>query len=210
MLCFLQRKQKDVEKENHFYIQLLQQALPSDQQQSPTDKQKGEPPEQDDRENQHSSATVPMLMLRKHENIFAFSIISQHWDHAGSSNPSPWKACIYCIVNTMIANNWEGQGAWSSAVIVLTKFSQNIISVPEWLPHLPMGIMILLHHLINSFQDAKLIKWDTDSTLISKTIWFQQGLEYHFFFFSSSFTGQVPGGSNFQRGAAFQHIIFVQ
>ena len=36
----LQRKQKDVQKENGFYTQLLQQALPSDQQ-SNTEKQKG-------------------------------------------------------------------------------------------------------------------------------------------------------------------------
>ena len=39
-LIFLsQRKQKDVQKENDFYIQMLHQALPSDQQN--TDKQKG-------------------------------------------------------------------------------------------------------------------------------------------------------------------------
>ena len=38
-VLFLQRKQKDVQKENDFYINLLQQALPSEQHTS--EKQKG-------------------------------------------------------------------------------------------------------------------------------------------------------------------------
>ena len=38
-ISLLQRKQKDVQKENEFYIQLLQQALPPEQQHA--EKQKG-------------------------------------------------------------------------------------------------------------------------------------------------------------------------
>jgi hypothetical protein len=34
MIVYFQRKQKDVSKENEFYVQLLQQALPVEQQQT--------------------------------------------------------------------------------------------------------------------------------------------------------------------------------
>ena len=41
LFCFFQRKQKDVQKDNDFYVHLLQQALPPELQNAEKDKQKG-------------------------------------------------------------------------------------------------------------------------------------------------------------------------
>ena len=44
----------------------------------------------------------------KYWNIFAFSLIAQHWDGAGGWNPSSWKArtCVSCVART--------RNAWAS------------------------------------------------------------------------------------------------
>ena len=54
------------------------------------------------------------------KNIFSF-IISQHWDCTAPGNLSLWKTmtCLYCVVNTMVGNGLEIQGATASAVLML-------------------------------------------------------------------------------------------
>ena len=44
--------------------------------------------------------------FRKHENIFSFSVISQHWDNAAFWNTSLWKKWVHMpsTVNNIVAN----------------------------------------------------------------------------------------------------------
>ena len=68
---------------------------------------------------------VVLNFLQKHENMFTFSIISQHWDATGSWNPSLWKTRtrLFCIVNTMGADDLAMQRAWrarASAAMIFT------------------------------------------------------------------------------------------
>ena len=47
-----------------------------------------------------------MYLKKKHNNIFAFSIILQQWNVAVGQTPSYWKAKarLSCIVNTMVVD----------------------------------------------------------------------------------------------------------
>ena len=55
------------------------------------------------------------------KNIFAFSVISQHWDGTRSVNPSSWmiRTHVSCMVSTMAADDLAAQGARASAAMVL-------------------------------------------------------------------------------------------
>ena len=63
-------------------------------------------------------------------NMFASSIISHQWDGAGCWNPSTWKTMtsLSYMFNTMAADDLATQGARSSAAMILTHFSYDILS----------------------------------------------------------------------------------
>ena len=62
------------------------------------------------------------IVFSKYENIFAFCIISPHWDGTGSWNPSSWKTktSLSCIGIMMLADDLVILGASALAAIVLT------------------------------------------------------------------------------------------
>ena len=66
----------------------------------------------------------------KHENIFAFSIISWYWDGPGRWNPLSWKSrtSLSNIVNNMAADDLAMQGARVSAAMILTLSFWNILT----------------------------------------------------------------------------------
>ena len=66
------------------------------------------------------------ISFRKHKYKFTLSIIFQHWDGAGSWNPSSWKTktSVSCIVNTTVADVLATQGlVLTYNVIILDYFS---------------------------------------------------------------------------------------
>ena len=54
------------------------------------------------------------------QNVFSFSLISEHWDDTGSWNPSPWKTRIQlsCMVNIVAADDLGRPGARTSADVL--------------------------------------------------------------------------------------------
>ena len=66
--------------------------------------------------------------FRKYNNIFAFSMISQHWDGTGSLNPSlcETRNHLSYLVNTRVADDLVIQGARASATMVLVKLFWNL------------------------------------------------------------------------------------
>ena len=71
-----------------------------------------------------------LTLVKETKNImdlFAFCIISQHWEVVGSRDPLPLQMMHLCIiVNTMAADDLAVQGAMASAAMVLPQFSWNI------------------------------------------------------------------------------------
>ena len=59
--------------------------------------------------------------------VFAFSIISWHWDGTGRWNPCSWNTGISLswMVNIMVADGLATQEARASTAMVLTQLSQN-------------------------------------------------------------------------------------
>ena len=85
-----------------------------------------------------SASLLLLICLRKHEIIFAFCVISWHWNDTGSWKPSSWKAktCLSYVINFMVADGLVTQVAWASSTMVLTCCSQNHAdSSPEGLTH---------------------------------------------------------------------------
>ena len=68
------------------------------------------------------------LYFRKYNNIFAFSMISQHWNGTGNWNPSLWKTRNHLsyLVNTGVADDPVMQGARTSSTMVLAKLFWNL------------------------------------------------------------------------------------
>ena len=68
------RKQKEVQKENEFYMQLLQQALPPEQQLLQRQEREAEEGEEDEEDG----ACVPSLSLSLHSLSFYFLPLGAH------------------------------------------------------------------------------------------------------------------------------------
>ena len=68
-------------------------------------------------------------MFYLYSETLTFSIISQHWDCAGSWDPSSKKTRTHwsCMYNTMVADALAIQTTWTSAANGLIWLSQNIL-----------------------------------------------------------------------------------
>ena len=77
-----------------------------------------------------------ILIFRNHDNIFVFSIISLHWDGAGSWNSAlqQTKTHLSYMFNAVVTDSLVTQGTRASASVVLTELSWNIsLSAPQGL-----------------------------------------------------------------------------
>ena len=83
------------------------------------------------------------IIFRKDENVFALSIISNHWDDVDTWNHSSWKIGTYLsyIINSMAADDLKMKESRASASMTLTLFTQNIdASALGILMHCPLLI----------------------------------------------------------------------
>ena len=80
-----------------------------------------------------------LYTVHSRNNVFGICIIDQHWDGAGSSNPSLSKTRSRLFyVATMAVDGLATQGARASTAMILTWFVRNIsvstsVSTTEWL-----------------------------------------------------------------------------
>ena len=86
----------------------------------------------------HPAIPHPHPNPNPHPHHPIFFIISQHWDETVHWNPPQWKTWnhLSCIVNAIAADGMVVQGARSSATMILSWFSWNILVwVPKGLPN---------------------------------------------------------------------------
>ena len=103
----------------------------------------------------------------KKYNMFAFSLIPQHWacwDGGGAWNFSSWKTRTsrYFVVNTMVADDLATQGVRVLAAMILTYFSWNIpASASDGLTHWGRDKMaaVLQTTLSNAFSWMKTLEF---------------------------------------------------